>query len=144
MAEAYRHAIALADKIMSGRIRADLETTNFHIATDVFRDDVLQQLAGSLEGAYYTINKTLDLPIADTDQKVRVYFFEKRAQQYGLMGFSRGAYLSPGLLTFYKGNSATQELLDVLVHETTHAFLDQYIIKPDVKLPAWLNEGFAA
>lgn len=135
-------AIARADKMMSSLKRGDLETRHFQIATDVFTDEVLAELAGSLEGTYYAIDQVLDLPLAKTERKVRVYFFEHPAQHYRIMGRTRGAYLAPGLLAFYKGDSATQELLMVLVHETTHAFIDQFIER-EAQLPVWLNEGFA-
>lgn len=141
--EHFLEAIARADKAMSSVKRGDLETRNFLIATDVFDDAVLRQLGGSLEGAYYEINSVLDLPIAPATRKVRVYFFEKESQHYRTLGLSRGAYLAPGLLTFYQGHSDTQELLDVLVHEATHAFLDQFIVEPEVQFPTWLDEGFA-
>ena len=69
-------AIAVADEIMSSRTRVDMETRNFRVATDVLAEDVLAQLADGLEGAYYTVNKVLDLPIAQTERKVRAFFFE--------------------------------------------------------------------
>lgn len=138
-------AIARADKAMSSVKRRDLETTNFQISTDVLSDTVLNELAASLEGAFYTIDQVLDLPIHDTDRKVKVYFFEQGAQHYETLGWSRGAYLSPGLLTFYKGKSGSQELMDVLVHEATHAFLDCFIVHREVQFfPPWINEGFAS
>jgi hypothetical protein len=137
--ERLAEAIAWADKTMSSVKRSEYQSPNFDIATDVLSDAVLKELAQSLEGAYYTIDQVLDLSLANPDRKVRVYYFETQKQH----GWARGTYLSPGLLTFYKGKSDRQALLDVLVHEATHAFLDQFVVKPDVRLPAWLNEGFA-
>jgi hypothetical protein len=136
-------AIARADKMMSGMRRVELETPHFHIATDVFAMDVLRELGGSLEGTYYAIDQVLDLAVDDVDRKVRVYFFEHSTQHYRLAGFTRGIYVSPGLLAFYRGDSDTGELLEVLIHETTHAFVDQFIFAGDIHAPRWLNEGFA-
>ena len=38
---------------------------------------------------------------------------------------------------------SNEDLLSVMLHETTHAYLDRYIAKPGVYFPRWLNEGFA-
>ncbi len=133
-----------ADRLMIDSLAAELETRNFQVATDAGTKNVLAEFASSLEGAYFTLNEVLDLPLRDTDRKVRAYFFHDYRQLRALFGPNkRGAYLHPGLLAFFHGGADRQELLDVLAHETTHAFLDQFIVDPDVRLPTWLNEGFA-
>jgi hypothetical protein len=137
--EPLTRAIAEAEMIMSGVKRSEYRSPHFDIATDVLGDTEAKDLAQSLEGAYFTIDRVLDLPLAHPERKVRVFYFADRSQH----SWARGAYMRPGLLTFYRHKSCKQELLDVLVHEATHAFVDQFIVKPDVRLPTWLNEGFA-
>ena len=80
--EAIVAAIAQADKMMSSVRRSELETRHFRIATDILDDEVLPQLAASLEGTYFAVDQVLGLPLGDTDRKVRVYCFDLPAQHY--------------------------------------------------------------
>jgi hypothetical protein len=38
---------------------------------------------------------------------------------------------------------SNEALLSIMLHETTHAYVDRFIARPGVHMPRWLGEGFA-
>lgn len=123
--------------------RKEFDTPHFHVVTDASGiTNAAEELGNSLEGAYYSINEVLNLPTSPSFRKVRAYFYRNERRFDG--GGSRGIYSYSGLIAFYQRGLNVQELLGVMTHEASHAFLHQFVERPGTRLPLWLDEGFAS
>jgi len=52
-------------------------------------------------------------------------------------------YSSLGLIALHLQLSTPDQVLEMLIHEATHAFEDRHLTRPGVHFPSWLQEGLA-
>ena len=126
-------------------------SAHFMVFTDGPGDGLDQALAQNLEATFSVLHDLLGEAIAPQPEPYRVvvFMFATRAaygrfvsQVHGLE-WAAGFYHPVGLLAFHMEMPSNEDLLSVMLHEATHAYLDRYIAKPGVYFPRWLNEGFA-
>lgn len=109
------------------------------------------RLAGNLEATFNVLDGLLGDALGAhpvTHRVVAVMYGNKRKYDdlvSRVQGFewSSGFYSPVGMLAFHMEMPSNEALLSMMLHETTHAYLDRYIARPCVQLPRWLNEGYA-
>jgi hypothetical protein len=112
-------------------------------------------MASNFEAVYrilQTILHTPPEPVAPDATKVRAYLFQD-AKQYKdfekyadprAAGRTAGMYFSGyGILAFHLETYSQPWVRHVMLHECTHAFLDQRIRLTEHPIPVWLQEGLA-
>lgn len=52
-------------------------------------------------------------------------------------------YHPAGFLAFHREVATNEDLISVMMHEITHAYLDRFLVRPGVTSPRWLSEGLA-
>lgn len=82
------------------------------------------------------------------EQLVTVVFtsrarYREMARRADAFEWSAGLYHPAGFLAFHLEWAEPEPLLATLVHEATHAVMDQRVMRPGVLLPRWLDEGLA-
>ena len=123
----------------------------FQVVTDFGGPKQADTILHNLEATYVAITKLLGSRITPSPrrQRIRVYVFETSAQYQALcakaMPFegSSGFYHVAGVLAFHTQHPTVGWFLSIMLHETTHAFMDRHLIRPGFDLPRWLGEGFA-
>ncbi len=132
--------------------RVQKHTTPLVMAyTDSQREGMAAALANNIEATFKALHGILDGRIQAQPEPYRVvaFMFETRDQYRGLqqrgqaIEWSAGFYSPLGLLAFHTEMPTPESLLAIMLHESTHAFIDRYLAKPGVVFPRWLDEGFA-
>lgn len=112
---------------------------------------VAKTVAGNLE-AIFNVLATEIMPgiaLQTEPYKLQVVAFGTQAQYQAFtskqlpLESSQGFYSPAGLIVFHFEQLTSDDVLAVLLHEATHAFLDRHVVRPGVALPRWLGEGFA-
>jgi len=132
------------DRAMVDDWTSDVETDHFRVRTTDFDEKATRQLAETFEAAFYAIDRALKLPTGESDARIEAFFFAKPDRCVTFLGRARGGYFPPGAILLCQFSSSREDILETLTHEATHAYLDRFIVKPDVDFPVWLNEGFAS
>lgn len=57
--------------------------------------------------------------------------------------WAAGFYSPAGLVAIHLEMQSNEALLNVMLHEATHAFVDRHVARRGVRFPRWLGEGFA-
>jgi len=123
----------------------------FQVVTDFGGQKQADAILHNLEATYVAINKLLGSRVTPLPrrQRIRAFVFERNAQYQILcakaMPFegSSGFYHVAGVLAFHTEHPTVGWFLSIMLHETTHAFMDRHLIRPGFDLPRWLGEGFA-
>ncbi len=142
-----------------GRAEAHLEkgsvrrvdSQRFIVFTDSPRDDSARQLAGNLEATFEVVHDLLQPkiePLPDRHKLVAFMYasrtnFEALRREAFSVEWAAGFYNPVGLIAFHMQMSTNQELVSLMLHEATHAYVDRYIARRGVLIPRWLGEGFA-
>ncbi|ANM29683.1 hypothetical protein ABI59_08955 [Acidobacteria bacterium Mor1] len=121
------------------------------VYTDSQQEGMAAVVANNIEATFKALHGILDGRIQAQPEPYRVvvFMFETRAQYQGLqlrgqsVEWSAGFYSPLGLLAFHTEMPTRESLLAIMLHESTHAFIDRYLAKPGVVFPRWLDEGFA-
>jgi hypothetical protein len=142
-----------ASRLLSIQPFKRLRSGRFTILTDVSDDHTVRAIAGNLEATYDLLDSVFALgKSAKTDGSplFTVYVYRSKDQLSSLaatLGVENadGIYNPPlRLLAFHTQLHSNQTLARVMLHEATHAYLDQYIEQPTMtELPRWFDEGFA-
>ncbi|HZN53933.1 MAG TPA: hypothetical protein VFB67_01305 [Candidatus Polarisedimenticolaceae bacterium] len=156
MGEAERRAYAdriaeRAERLIPKDKRAVASDDGFQVVTDFGGPKQAEALLRNLEATYGALEKLLGARITPYPrrERIRVYVFERNAPYQALcasaLGFewSEGFYSAAGILAFHTEHPTVGRSLSVMLHETTHAFMDRHLVRPGVDLPRWLAEGFA-
>jgi len=112
-------------------------------------------MASNFEAVYRVLQTVLHAPpdqAAPDSGKVRAYLFQAESQYRAFekyadpraAGRSAGMYFTGyGILAFHLESYSQPWVRHVMLHECTHAFLDQRIRLTKHPIPVWLQEGLA-
>lgn len=123
----------------------------FEVVTDSGGQKQADAILNNLHATFAAVYKALGtrIPPRPREERLRAYVFETRAQydafSAGNLPFegSAGFYAPAGVLAFHTQQPTVGFLLEALLHEATHAFVDRHVTMQGVLLPRWLDEGFA-
>ncbi|MBM4019188.1 MAG: DUF1570 domain-containing protein [Planctomycetes bacterium] len=122
------------------------ETPHYLIRTDLGAD-IAQLIASHQEALFQDLYRRMagNKPGAFTLQRVTVLIVSSKEKYEALAGQdvkgSQGQYQAGrNLISGYGSKDQIDDLLEVLRHESTHQFVQQFI---GPKCPVWLNEGLA-
>ncbi len=112
---------------------------------------VAKTVAGNLEAIFNVLASEImpGISLQAEPYKVQVVAFRTQAQYQAFAAeqvpfeSSTGFYSPAGLIVFHLEQPTSDAVLSLLLHESTHAFLDRHVVRPGVALPRWLGEGFA-
>lgn len=144
-------------KALSDRAEEELAGPGVEATSDRFRlitdapEKTARALVENLEAAVTAGIGILErhVPIQPARGEIVVYVFSSEASYRSLAGvvdafeWSSGLYHAAGFLAFHLEWPSSKETAAVLIHEASHAMLDQHILRPGVLLPRWVDEGFA-
>jgi TonB family protein len=154
----------LADrrKLLEEQVRLGLEMLDgskltravgesFVVHTDAGKETdrvVLQNLEAAYSLLWSLIGEGIALEPEELKLQVLVFFDEAafhrfRARSFPSETLFSGFYSSLGLVAFHLYQPSPDDVLALLLHETTHAFVDRHLVRAGVRLPVWLQEGLA-
>ena len=142
---------ATALRFLDAKRKVDDSSPRFAVHTDADDRKVAATVAGNLEYIFNVLAQELlpGISLQPEAYKVQVVVFRDRASYESLMHelpiyeWSTGFYSPAGLIAFHLQQDSNDTVMNVLLHEATHAFLDRHVVRPGVALPRWLGEGFA-
>ncbi len=113
--------------------------------------EVAEGLAQNLEAIFFALGQDFVPALAPYPDryKLQAFVFRSRASYQSFLAdmpqyeWSAGFYSPAGLIALHLEQSSNDEVMSVLLHEATHAFVDRRIVRRGVALPRWLGEGFA-
>jgi len=126
-------------------------TENVVVHTDAGQETD-RVVAHNVEAAYGLLWSVLGrgIPLEPEELKLQVLVFSDAAsyRQFQARAFTSetllaGFYSHLGLVAFHLEVGSPDDALAVLLHETTHAFVDRHLVRAGVTLPVWLAEGLA-
>jgi hypothetical protein len=128
-----------------------INSYRFALYSDVPKTEGAQAASQNLEATFNIVQDILGPGVAPQYEPYRVVAlmyarrsgFEKLKRDIRGIEWAAGFYYPAGLLAFHAQMPSGESLVSVLVHESTHAYLDRYVSRPGVVLPRWLHEGFA-
>lgn len=143
---------ATAERMLNVRRRSTAELPLVAVVTD-HPDGVraARALAANAQTTLAVLQQTLceGLPVEPPLFRVRIYVYSKRDQYERFIDAvdgireTSGMFIPPGLVVFHAELPSNEDVLSVLIHETVHAFVARYLLRPGVVLPRWLAEGLA-
>lgn len=141
---------AAAEPLLGPR-RTQASGPHFLVITDIDQPGVADALLNNFEATYAACYGLLGDSLGDqpTNSRVVAYVFTHVSQYKEFVerirGFewSAGFYAPTGMLAFHAEMPTNAALLAVMLHETTHAFLDRHVVRPGIPFPRWFDEGFA-
>jgi len=150
-AEARKQAVAAADALIVASRRQEQDAPHVHVVSDAAKPELPKLVAGNLEAVYGALGPMFENvgPFAQPRGPLSAYVFEtegamrRYADGAGAMPEAAGLYSGLGVLLFHLEMPSSESLLRVMMHETTHAFVDRYLVRRGVQLPTWLAEGLA-
>ncbi|HHQ49442.1 MAG TPA: hypothetical protein ENK19_11245 [Acidobacteria bacterium] len=90
-----------------------------------------------------------NLPLEPSRLKLRIFVYSNRASYQRFIAAvdgiveTDGVYIPPGLIAFHTALPSNEDVLSVLIHESAHAFVGRYLLRPGEVFPRWLSEGLA-
>jgi hypothetical protein len=142
---------AQAEALLKQSQRVTAADDWFEVVTDFGgqkQADALLQNAGATYAALYKLLGER-IPPRPREDRIRIYVFETRAQYQAFVAESApfegtdGVYSAAGIVATHTQHRSTGYFILVLLHETTHAFMDRHVTRAGVQLPRWLDEGLA-
>ncbi len=140
------------ERLLTTEGRQQALSDHFEVITDGPTERTAEVVAGNLEGTYGAAYRIFagKIPPEIAAERVLVFLFRSEgsfrsfasSRQVSLEN-AAGFYDSLGLLAFHLEMGASEILRGVLLHEGVHAFLNQHVVRPGVRLPLWLDEGLA-
>ncbi len=141
----------IALRFLDAKRREDFSTPRFAVHCDADDRKVAATVGNNLEAIFSVLAQELLAGISLQPElyKVQVFVYRDRASYFQLLNempiyeFSAGFYSPAGLIAFHLEQPTNEFLLNLLLHEATHAFLDRHVVRHGVALPRWIGEGFA-
>lgn len=138
-------------EVLDSKKKTEAATPRFIVRTDADDPRVAGVLAGNLEAIFNVLAAELlpGVELQPEPYKLLVFAYRSRSQyqafaaNYPWGDGSAGYYSGTGVIAFSLEQPTSDEVMNILLHEATHAFLDRHILRPGVALPRWLGEGFA-
>ncbi len=143
--------VQVAEEQLDPQQRNRFDSPRFVVVSDSPEPKTAQIIASNLEAVFNTLEGIFgqDIPPQPEGYKVVVYVFAKEQsmvavrQQFGENPWLQGLYLFPGLMILHTQLPEAEALQQLLIHETTHAYVDRILARPGTEIPIWLHEGFA-
>lgn len=131
--------------------KVEASSPRFAVHADADDRQVAATVANNLEVIFNALAQELlpGISLQPEPYKLQVVVYRDRVNYQELMAelptyeWSRGFYSPAGLIAFHLEQPSNDAVMDLLLHEATHAFLDRHVVRPGVALPRWLGEGFA-
>lgn len=149
--ERLKDAARRAERHLNPKTKRTYSSGHFIVITDANSPGVAEALAGNLEATFGVLHELLQTKIDPQPEPYKIFAFlygteasfdalkrDVRAHEW-----SAGFYSPLGMLAFHMERASDQSLMDTMLHEATHAFIDRYVAKPGVVFPRWLDEGFS-
>jgi hypothetical protein len=141
--------IALA--LLDAKHTVEASSPRFVVHSDADDRTVAATVAGNMEAVFNVLAEELlpGISLQSEAYKLQVVVYQDRAryqaltQRMPIFEQSPGFYSPAGLIAFHLQQPTTEYLNSLILHETTHAFMDRHMVRPGVALPRWLGEGFA-
>jgi len=147
--------VQYAESLLHPRLRRSTDGHHVLVVSDAQSGRADAAMAANFEAVYRVLQTILRAP-SDSDTpdatKVRAYLFQS-ADQYKSFekyadpraaGRTSGMYFTGyGILAFHLEMYSQPWVRHVMLHECTHAFLDQRIRLTEHNIPIWLQEGLA-
>ncbi|HEV8239996.1 MAG TPA: hypothetical protein VGS57_11560 [Thermoanaerobaculia bacterium] len=142
---------ATALRFLDAKRKTEASSPRFVVHTDTDDRKVAAVVANNLEAIFDALAQELlpGISLQPEVYKVQVVVFRDRASYESLIRdlpayeWSTGFYSPVGLIAFHLEQESNDAVMNVLLHEATHAFMDRHVVRPGVALPRWLGEGFA-
>jgi hypothetical protein len=123
----------------------------FEVVTDYGGQKQADTLLHNAGATYAALYKLLGerIPPRPREDRIRIYVFETASQYRAFVAESApfegsdGVYSAAGIVATHAQHRSTGYFILVLLHETTHAFMDRHVTRAGVQLPRWLDEGLA-
>jgi hypothetical protein len=140
-----------ATAALSPSRRHEAASARFVVHSDAADRKVAAIVANNLEAIFNVLATELlpSIPLQPEPYKIQVFVYDAQASYQTLLAdmptyeWSSGFYSPAGLIALHLEHRTSQDVLTVLLHEATHAFMDRHVVRPGVALPRWLAEGFA-
>lgn len=131
--------------------KSEASTARFIVRTDAEEGRVATIIANNLEAIFNVLAAELlpGIELQAEPYKVLVFVYRSRSQYEAFASTqpwgegTAGYYSGVGLIALSLEQRTNDDVMSILLHEATHAFLDRYILRPGVAFPRWLGEGFA-
>ena len=131
--------------------KTEASTARFVVRTDSDDPRVAAVIANNLEAIFNVLAAELlpGVELQSERYKIVVFAYRSRSEyqafaaNYPWAENSGGYYSAAGLIAFDLEHSTNDDVMSILLHEATHAFLDRHILRPGLAFPRWLGEGFA-
>ena len=128
------------------------ETEWFVLLSDSPNPEAVSVLARNLQAIFQVLDETFrpELALYPSHFKVAVFVFWSRselhafASELGAAEWADGFYGAPGLLAFPLEADNAERLLDVMIHEATHAYAARFLERPGARPAPWFTEGLAS
>lgn len=138
-------------EVLDSQKKTEAATARFIVRTDADDPRVAATIAGNLEAIFNVLAAELlpGVELQPEPYKLLVFVYRSRSQYQAFIANypggdgSDGYYSGVGLIAFSLEQPSNDYVMNLLLHEATHAFLDRHILRPGVALPRWLGEGFA-
>lgn len=136
---------------LDAKRNVEASSPRFVVHADADDRKVAATVAGNLEAIFNVLAQELlpGVSLQPEPYKLQVVVYRDRAsyealtQNMPIFEQSAGFYSPVGLIAFHLEQPSNEYLMSLMLHETTHAFLDRHVVRPGVALPRWLGEGFA-
>lgn len=146
-----RNFASLAEQHLRPGARRRVDTPRFVLITDSPDQQTASTLAGDLEAVFGELDELFaeKIPPRAAHFKQVDYVYTDRSSFQALAGeltvpeWANGLYAAPGLSAFHLETGSADAVLDALIHETVHAYIDQHLCRPGEPPPPWLAEGLA-
>ncbi len=131
--------------------KTEAATPRFIVRTDADDPRVAGVIAGNLEAIFNVLAAELlpGVELQAEPYKLLVFVYRSRSEYQAFVANypwgdgSAGYYSGTGVIAFSLEQPSNDEVMNILLHEATHAFLDRHILRPGVALPRWLDTTFA-
>jgi len=146
-----QNELKIARGLLDARYARTAERNLVVVHCDSDNEKAAELIAGNVEAMLTILAKRLlpQIVLLPEHHKLQVVAYRSRDEYSALVAqmqvyeWSSGYYSPAGLIAFHLDQGSNDELINVMLHETTHAFLDRYVVRRGVALPRWLGEGFA-
>lgn len=145
-------ATSQAYKLLDGDHLRSRSSQLFVVHTDAERAETVEQLAQNINAIFATLHDIFSPGIELSAPLVKLQviafahrdrFEEFRSRISPVYEWASGFYLGAGLVAIHLEHRHGDSILGALLHETTHAFVNEHVTRPDRPLPKWFGEGFA-
>jgi hypothetical protein len=140
-----------AERHLDVEHRRDQASNRFLVFTDHPDTEIAAKLAGNCEATYEVVGKLLAPVVEPLPERYKVlaFVYTTRSAYMALnrevanVDWAAGFYSPSGMIAFHLEMPSNEALLNVMLHEATHAYMDRHVARRGIRFPRWLSEGFA-